>query len=126
MFLLSWNVAGLGPTLQRIDNDFCEVSKAESKIRNNSTRSHSFAYFLRRHGSPDIVCVQEHKIPLQQLTSRSEPMGISSLEGYESYWSCCVDPNKKGFNGVVTFAKKGTVISADPSPLNCKDLDSQG
>jgi exonuclease III len=125
MFLMSWNVAGLGPTLQRIDDDFTIDSKGKSSIK-SLPRNHSISYFLERHGSPDILCIQEHKIPLHQVTSRSEPFGISSLEGYESFWSCCIDPSKRGFNGVVTFAKEGSVVIADSNPLDDKDLDMQG
>jgi len=48
------------------------------------------------------------------------------VEGYESFWSCCVDPKQKGFHGVVTYAKIGTVIAADSAPLGSAELDTQG
>lgn len=81
--------------------------------------------YIQRHGA-DILCLQEHKIPLSQLSDRSEPCGCSTVEGYESFWSCCVDKSKQGFNGVVTYAKKGTVLRANASPLGSPDLDDQG
>lgn len=127
MFLISWNVAGLSTTLGRIDSDFKGASIASSSIPGSKlSRSHAFSYFLKRHGDPDIVCIQEHKIPLKQLSSRSEPFGCADVDGYESFWSCCTDAQKRGFNGVVTYAKKGTVQFADSRPLGCDELDNQG
>mmetsp|Transcript_13031 Transcript_13031/g.18244 ORF Transcript_13031/g.18244 Transcript_13031/m.18244 type:complete len:578 (+) Transcript_13031:34-1767(+) len=130
MLLISWNVAGLSTTLTRIDSDYKSESIATSDDLNTSTskrsRSHAFSYFLRRHGDPDIVCIQEHKIPLAHLSNRSETLGCSMVAGYESFWACCVDKSKKGFNGVVTYAKCGTVRSANSRPLGSDDLDDQG
>lgn len=127
MFLISWNVAGLSTTLKRIDSDFKGASIASSSLpASKLSRSHSFSYFLKRHGDPDIVCIQEHKIPLKQLASRSEPFGCADVDGYESFWSCCTDSQKRGFNGVVTYAKKGSVQGADSRPLGCEELDNQG
>lgn len=37
-----------------------------------------------------------------------------------------MDPTKRGFNGVVTYCKKGMVLSADSRPLKSPDLDDQG
>jgi len=73
-----------------------------------------------------IVCLQEHKIPHQQLSSRSEPRQAAAVPGYESFWSCCLDPERQGFNGVVTYAKTGTVLRADAAPLRDAALDRQG
>jgi len=127
MFLISWNVAGLSTTLGRIDSDFKGESIASSSLPPSKlSRSHSFSYFLKRHGDPDILCIQEHKIPLKQLSSRSEPFGCADVDGYESFWSCCTDTQKRGFNGAVTYAKKGTVQFAESRPLGCEELDDQG
>ncbi len=128
MLLICWNVAGLSTTLSKIDNDYKTASIANTPDipASRRSRSHAFTHYLRRHGDPDILCIQEHKIPLKQLSSRSEPFGCSLVDGYESFWSCCVDKAKKGFNGVVTYAKSGTVQSANSRPLGCDDLDDQG
>jgi exonuclease III len=48
------------------------------------------------------------------------------VEGYESFWSCSTNAKSRGFNGVVTYAKTGTVQSADVCPLQDEELDSQG
>lgn len=134
MHIVSWNVAGLSTTLQRIHSDYGASSleqinqqpgRASKSASIKPPRCHAFSYFLQRHGI-DILCIQEHKIPLKQLSSRAEPMGCSSVPGYEAFFSCCNDNNSKGLNGVCTYAKEGTVISADAKPLGDEKLDSQG
>lgn len=131
MLVISWNVAGLGTTVNRIHEvygkpaGYSQTGASKSTKTTTASPSFAFAQFLERHGA-DILCVQEAKIPRQQLSNRCEPRGISTVAGYESFWSCCVDPEKKGFNGVATFARIGTVQSADCSPLGVPDLDQQG
>jgi exodeoxyribonuclease III len=119
MLIVSWNVAGWKQTVHRIDQNY----------GNSATRRRDPSAVLRdyldRHQA-DIFCVQEAKIPLTQLESRSEPLQCAHVDGYESFWSCCVDSTKRGFNGVVTYCKKGTVASADARPLGSPDLDDQG
>jgi hypothetical protein len=48
------------------------------------------------------------------------------VPGYESFWSCAADPKCRGFNGVVTYARAGSVLGADPAPLGMPELDDQG
>ena len=156
MLIVSWNVAGLSTTVNRIHDAYgskqavaaaaaaAAASSSQSSSSNNdggkkkatttapssasnkSNSSNALRYFFERHGDADVVCLQEHKIPRQQLSSRSEPRRCSCAEGYESFWSCCTAADKRGFNGVVTYAKIGTVSRADPSPLGSPDLDGQG
>lgn len=118
MLIVSWNVAGLSTTVNRINEAYGNAAskKKPSKV---------LAEYLRRHGA-DICCCQEHKIPLSQLSTRSEPLGCSDVEGYESFWSCCIDASKRGFNGVVTYVKKGMILSANSRPLGAPELDDQG
>lgn len=113
MHLISWNVAGLGTTVNRIHG-------------HNTKQKDAFSKFLKKHGSPDILCLQEHKIPLQQLSSRAEPHRCADLPGYDSFWSCCTDPNRKGMNGVVTYVKTGLTTQADCQPLDIAELNQQG
>lgn len=120
MIILSWNVAGLSTTVNRI-HEFYPLSEAEKKEKKKCP----LGAFFERHYA-DIVCLQEHKIPKEQLSNRSEPKHASHASGYESFWSCCVDSKKKGLNGVVTYAKQGTVRTADASPLGVEHLDRQG
>lgn len=132
MLLVSWNVAGLKPALQRIHSDYgasSTTSKSDSKNNKNTSDNKSFDPFvnyLRLHGDVDILCIQEHKIPLTQLSNSAEPFRCSSIEGYESFWSCAIDKKSRGFNGVVTFAKRGLVQGADSTPFNDPELDNQG
>ena len=144
MLIVSWNVAGLKPALQRIHSDYGGSGSGSSSSTSTSAVSSSgsaeglattkssknnidpFANYLRLHGDIDILCLQEHKIPYTQLSSRSEPHRCSSIEGYESFWSCVSGNQKSGFNGVVTYVKVGLVQSANCTPLNDPELDNQG
>ena len=124
MLLLSWNVAGLSTTVQRIHEAYGDQTKTTTTT--GTTSCTALATYFARHGGADIVCLQEHKIPKTQLASRSEPRHASRVPGYESFWSCCVDERKKGLNGVVTFARRNVVVAADPAPLGSPELDAQG
>ena len=156
MLIVSWNVAGLKPALQRIHSDYCgggggggdivrndddnnctaasstmttstmTTTKRRSSSSTSSNDDHPFSTFLRRHGSIDVLCLQEHKIPHKSLSDRSEPHRCADIPGYESYWGCVTDTKSKGFNGVVTYAKSGTVRRADRAPLQNVELDGQG
>ena len=142
MLIVSWNVAGLKPALQRIHSDYggsgsssststsavSSSGSAEGLATTKSSKNNidPFANYLRLHGDIDILCLQEHKIPYTQLSSRSEPHRCSSIEGYESFWSCVGGTQKSGFNGVVTYVKVGLVQSANCTPLNDPELDNQG
>lgn len=134
MLLVSWNVAGLKPALQRIHSDYgasstTTTSKSDSNNNKNASNNKSFdpfANYLRLHGDVDILCIQEHKIPLTQLSSSAEPFRCSSIEGYESFWSCATDQKSRGFNGVVTYVKRGFVQGADSTPFKDPELDNQG
>jgi exonuclease III len=136
VLILSWNIAGLKTSAQRIADHYGSLE----------------AYFGRHHA--DIICFQEHKIAKSALADRSIPptiLGRRSSGGgrgnngttnskkrkkppqqpqspqqhdeqheiqYESFWSCCTDDRYKGLNGVVTYAKVGTVRSATSAPLD--------
>ena len=119
MLILSWNVAGLSTTVDKIDKHYGDATKRRSNP------SAVIGDYFRKHNA-DIVCIQEAKIPKGILENRREPLRCAHIAGYESFWSCCVDPTKRGFNGVVTYCKEGTVIYADSRPLKNPELDDQG
>jgi exonuclease III len=149
MLLLCWNVAGLGTTVNRIHEFFAAHLSAKDTLTSNDTsisssqgsNPHSntsnkqrkkplhpaaaLTDFFTRHQA-DIVCLQEHKIPINQLRSRSEPHQCASLPGYESFWSCSTDVNSKGRNGVVTYARVGTVHGGNSRILEPDSLNDQG
>ncbi|EJK60164.1 hypothetical protein THAOC_19533 [Thalassiosira oceanica] len=131
MLIISWNVAGLKPALNKIVSDYAPPPAPSSSRKKPSSAdgggSHAaVSNYLARHGSPAILCLQEHKIPPSQLSSRSEPHRCSSVPGYESFWSCATLPGCRGFNGVVTYVKEGLVSGASSTPLGDPDLDGQG
>lgn len=132
MLIVCWNVAGLSTTVTRIHDSYGRKSAGAGNVPtvSSSNRSRGAAVlreYMERHGA-DIFCLQEHKIPLSQLSTRSEPLGCADVPGYESFWSCCVDQSKKGLNGVVTYVRKGhvPVFSANAKILGSPDLDDQG
>ena len=137
MFLISWNVAGFSTTLDRINDSYRPT--ANSDAGNNDAKKNHDSVGVKRKRSPsdalleymnrhevDIFCLQEHKIPISQLSTRKEPLLCSTVEGYESFWSCCVDKKQRGMNGVVTYVRKGLVNSANARPLGTDELDDQG
>ena len=134
MLIVSWNVAGLKPALQKINTDYgssgnngkSKPSSSSSSSTNDKNNDSPFAKYLQLHGNIDILCLQEHKIPFTQLSSRSEPYLCSSIPGYESFWSCATDAKARGFNGVCTYVKTGLVKGADCTPLQDPELDNQG
>jgi len=130
MHIVSWNVAGLSTTLAKIDADYGPSSIASEGNALGSKKkrkaSHAFRHYLKDLHQIDILAVQEHKIPLSQLSSRNDPYGVSMLDDYESFWCCNTDQKSKGMNGVCTFAKKGTVVCANAAPLGRPELDKQG
>lgn len=104
--LISWNVAGLKPTL-----DFMR-------------RFGGLKEFCKRH-RVDILCLQEVKV-----TSKTLAQGRQyEVDGYESYWACN-DGNgfqRQGLNGCATFVRKGlNVEAANCAPLESAELDDEG
>jgi len=121
MLILSWNVAGLGTTVNRIHDKYGSLASFLFDSSAESNNGHG-------HGA-DICCLQEHKIPRAALQNRTEPRQCamaSAGQEYESFWSCCQDDSAKGLNGVVTYAVKGSVLAADSAPLGDASLDQQG
>ena len=106
VFLMSWNVAGLSTTANRIQESYGRTNSSKqtnnkrlrtqppAKNGGGGAQCHALADYFERHGSPEIVCLQEHKIPRAQLSNRSEPLNCAHVEGYESFWSCCVDDKR--------------------------------
>lgn len=116
--------------------------------------SASICYYFSQLHHADIICIQEHKISKSTLSNRLEQNQCSTLRyvinnnnksvgnnstqnnsndndnniiEYESFWSCCIDNKYKGFNGVVTYVKKGMVLKANGTTiLGHPELDNQG
>ena len=63
--------------------------------------------WLNLHGV-DILCLQEVKTTEKKITEQLLDHHGGPLTAYDSFWSCCSHGDFKGFNGVATFARKGT------------------
>eukprot|EP01129_Flabellula_baltica_P002655 TRINITY_DN12471_c0_g1_i1.p1 TRINITY_DN12471_c0_g1~~TRINITY_DN12471_c0_g1_i1.p1 ORF type:complete len:436 (+),score=89.03 TRINITY_DN12471_c0_g1_i1:83-1390(+) len=87
--------------------DVCIVSWNVNGIRALDNKLGVSHIILEVLDSPDIVCFQESKTHDSTLLKDD----IIHVEGYESFWSCC--SVKKGYSGVVTYAKKGITIEAN-------------
>ena len=127
MLIVSWNVAGLKPALQKIHSDYgsSSISVAAAASSASSTKSKSeigasakkkdsidpFANYIRLHGDVDILCLQEHKIPLTQLSSRSEPQRCSSIEGYVLWISA-------GDRGSIAHSKRARLLGVNRKGLH--------
>lgn len=108
--VVSWNVASWATTIERL------------KVRHGS-----FANFMLKH-QIDILCIQEVKISLSELSLRGREYGLS--DEYDIFW-CYPRSNQKnsqgnGLNGVATFAKKGLSQSATANPFCQSILDNEG
>jgi exodeoxyribonuclease III len=77
--LISWNVAGLRGLLKNKPN-----------IINDIVDKHS----------PDVFCLQEHKLQSSHLADFEN---LLESKGYTGYWTC--SDVKKGYSGVVVFVK---------------------
>jgi exodeoxyribonuclease III len=66
--------------------------------------------------NPDVLCLQETKIQLDQLTPE-----LRDLPGYQSHWSMA---EKKGYSGVVTYTRPAPVAVA--TNFGSPALDTEG
>ena len=90
MKLLSWNVAGLRARIKKDDLDF-----------------------LQREAF-DIVCLQETKCTLEQLTL---PEWIQEMYPYRTFAACDGTSQRKGLNGVCVWSKIEPLAVLDPMEL---------
>ncbi len=65
---------------------------------------------------PDILCIQETKIQLDQIESK-----LNNIEGYKAYFSCA---EKKGYSGVVTYTKEEPISIS--YGIGIERFDSEG
>ncbi len=83
--IICWNINGIRALLRKLNTNLAE---------------------LFHHWDADIVCFQEIRIDKQSISKIN-----ISVPGYDSFWSFC--ETKKGYSGVVTYARKGLTISHD-------------
>jgi len=92
MKLISWNINGIRAAWKKGLLDFVTAEQ------------------------PDILCVQETKIQLEQLTPELKDVG-----GYHSYWSMA---EKKGYSGVATYTRPEP--QAVQTTFGSSALDTEG
>jgi exodeoxyribonuclease-3 len=92
MKLISWNINGIRAAWKKGFLDFVTAQQ------------------------PDILCVQQTKIQLEQLTPEMKDVG-----GYRSYWSMA---EKKGYSGVATYTKLEP--QAVQTTFGSRALDAEG
>jgi len=92
MKLISWNINGIRAAWKKGLLDFVTAEQ------------------------PDILCVQETKIQLEQLTPELKDVG-----GYHSYWSIA---EKKGYSGVATYTRPEP--QAVQTTFGSSALDTEG
>jgi len=90
--LISWNINGIRAAWKKGFLDFVAAQQ------------------------PDILCVQETKIQLEQLTPEMKDVG-----DYRSYWSMA---EKKGYSGVATYTKPEP--QAVQTTFGSRALDMEG
>eukprot|EP01063_Lacrimia_lanifica_P009556 TRINITY_DN16520_c0_g1_i1.p1 TRINITY_DN16520_c0_g1~~TRINITY_DN16520_c0_g1_i1.p1 ORF type:complete len:476 (+),score=126.71 TRINITY_DN16520_c0_g1_i1:90-1517(+) len=108
--IVSWNVAGWETAL--------------ALIRKYHT---SLDAWLDRHGI-DILCLQETKTVKQVLEQEGKKRLATHVAGWETLW-CCNEgkaAQRKGLNGVATYARVGLTRRANAAPLGDAELDGEG
>lgn len=69
--------------------------------------------------NPDIVCFQEIKVQVDQLTLEH----LAIMNGYQSFYSSA---EKKGYSGVATFVKEGIDVSSQKFIMKHALLGTEG
>ncbi|KNH06995.1 ap endonuclease [Perkinsela sp. CCAP 1560/4] len=120
VYVLSWNVAGWSTTAGCI-------------VRKYGT----FDRFFQKHGSPDIICLQEVKIDTEKIAkldaTKVGPTDCVHGESctdkvcpsrWTSFWS--ISTKRKGYSGVTTFARRESVIRATSKVFLDPKFDDEG
>lgn len=139
MLLISWNVAGWSATSAAIRDSFgslhaffeytgadliCiqECKGSMAKLTNNPVDM----------GASDPPPAKRKRVPpLVEATASPRPTPTTGnshnggVEGWESFWSFS-GPQHRGFNGVVTFARKGLTWRCDARPFADDALNDEG
>jgi len=111
--IISFNVAGWTTTIERI------------KKNHGSLKS-----WLSKH-NVDILCLQEAKVSAEELAAKARNLGALE-EGYDTFWAWprprggAGGGQRKGLNGVCTFAQSGLTLGASSTVLGDSSLDCEG
>jgi exonuclease III len=132
----SWNINGIQPFIQKSITSYFQAKKPSSKQSETpATATASLRDFLRQHGWPTILCLQEVKInPSDDATISAVRKAVSSTKedepDYEAHFCLSTDPhNAKGFGrkiyGVCTIIRKSFVDKYQPT-IRSVDWDLEG
>jgi exonuclease III len=120
----SWNVNGIQPFIQKSITSYFQSKKPPSRQSETHTATASLRDFLRRHGWPTILCLQEVKInPNDDATKLAVQKAVKSTTedepDYEAHFCLPTDPhNARGFGrkiyGVCTIIRKDFVATYQP------------
>ncbi|KPA81611.1 endonuclease/exonuclease protein-like protein [Leptomonas pyrrhocoris] len=149
MFLISWNVAGWASTSQAIResygslHDFFACTGADiiclQECKGSSAKLSASPVDM---GASDPPMNRRPAVrPLARLAARSDddrtapPASLKTtlggggvnngIEGWESFWSFS-GKQHRGFNGVVTFARKGLTWCCDNQPFEEEEFNDEG
>lgn len=132
--IYSWNVNGIQPFIQKSITSYFQSKKPSSK-QSETPATASLRDFLRRHGWPTILCLQEVKInPNDDATKSAVRQAVkSNAEGepdYEAHFCLPTDPhNARGFGrkvyGVCTIVRKDFTAKYQPN-VRSVDWDLEG
>lgn len=134
--IFSWNVNGIQPFIQKSITQYFQSKKPSSKQSETlATATASLRDFLRRHGWPTILCLQEVKInPNDDATKSAVRQAVRSTTedepDYETHFCLPTDPhNARGFGrkvyGVCTIIRKDFITECQPT-VRSVDWDLEG
>ncbi|KPI84835.1 endonuclease/exonuclease protein-like protein [Leptomonas seymouri] len=150
MFIISWNVAGWSSTSQAIResygslHDFFACTSADIICLQEckGTLAKLNASPVDMGASDPPVNRRPAVCPLARLTTHTDQQRVASptsskkalgggggvndgIEGWESFWSFS-GKQHRGFNGVVTFARKGLTWRCDNQPFVEEEFNEEG
>ncbi|CAD2213123.1 DNA-(apurinic or apyrimidinic site) lyase [Angomonas deanei] len=136
MFLISWNVAGWSSSAAIIRNSYGSLQRffdlttadiiciQECKGSNSKLRANPVEI-----GAADLPPSKRKKVTLTEGESVTpvspDDYTSNAIHGWESFWSFSADKHR-GFNGVVTFVRKGLTHRCNNRPFGEPELDDEG
>ncbi|KAF2148397.1 DNase I-like protein [Myriangium duriaei CBS 260.36] len=131
--IFAWNVNGIAPFLQRPITSFFKT--ATSSIDSNQPRA-SLRDFLRRHGWPHLLLLQEVKIAPSDITTQQAVRAAvtapktSGEPDYQAFFTLPTDPhNARGFGrkvyGVCTIVRSD-FVALQGAQMRTVDWDLEG
>jgi exonuclease III len=104
--IYSWNINGIKPFLQNQITSYFKPQNSTPDSQNESTSTASLREFLRRHNWPQILCLQEVKIALEdRKTQAAVKTAVNASDDgpkYRVFFTLPRDKfNARGFGGKV-------------------------